>query len=329
MLYSVRTAATRALATTAAALALFLGLHFTAKADGNVSEENVIVERIADQLVFPEGPVWIPDGEGYLLFSDVHDATIQRIRKGGGAVPWWARGKKTNGMILSHDRKKIYACCYSEREMLEIDVATREYRVLTSEFEGKRYNNVNDVALDAEGNVFFTDPKWGPKEGDVQGIYCVHKPDGVTTPTVTRAAVVTHQPNGVLVSNDQKWVYVDRSGAKDVWRFELHPGGVLKNGAKWADVEEEPDGMTQDRDGNIYVALAGNGKVEILSPEGKRKQLIKVVDRMATNVEFHGDDESVLYVTCGGKQKQRIGSVWRITFPDRKKSKPDGTKSGS
>ena len=37
-----------------------------------------VVEKVADNLVFPEGPVWHPDG--FLLFSDVHGATIERLR---------------------------------------------------------------------------------------------------------------------------------------------------------------------------------------------------------------------------------------------------------
>ncbi|MFH0794594.1 MAG: SMP-30/gluconolactonase/LRE family protein [bacterium] len=266
------------------------------------------VEKVADNLVFPEGPVWHPDG--YLLFSDVHDYKIMKIKPEGGAEVWFDQHKKTNGLIMSNDGKKIYACCYSEREMLEIDARTKQWRVLTREFGGREFNNVNDVAIDAEGNVFFTDPKWGAKERDVQGVYCYHK-DGVTT----LATPLDHQPNGLVVTPDQKWLFVDRSGAKDIWRFKLGKGGVLREGKKWADLEAEPDGMTLDSKGNLYVALAGNGKVCVLSPEGKVLHLIQVVNRMATNVEFQGGNESVLYVTCGGRDGERTGSVHKITFP--------------
>jgi len=267
------------------------------------------VEKMADNLVFPEGPVWHPDG--YLLFSDVHDSKIMKLLPGGGAEVWFDKGKKTNGLILSNDKKKIYACCYSEFELLEIDLKTREYRVLAREYEGRRFNNVNDVAIDAEGNVFFTDPKWGAKAGDVQGVYCYSK-DG----KLSLAAKVDLQPNGLVVSPDQKWLYVDRSGGHDIWRFKLGKGGILSEGAQWVKLEPraEPDGMTIDKKGNLYVAQAGNGKVCILSPEGKTIQLIQVVPRLATNCEFKGNDENTLYVTCGGKQGAKLGSVYKITL---------------
>jgi gluconolactonase len=131
------------------------------------------------------------------------------------------------------------------------------------------------------------------------------------------AARIEQQPNGLVVSPDQKWLYVARSGANDVWRFRRGPGGVLSEGGAWANLEPdaEPDGMTVDSKGNLYVAQAGNGKLCVISPEGTVCHLVKVCERMATNCEFHGGDESVLYVTGGGKQGQRTGCVWRLIFP--------------
>lgn len=285
-------------------LILFMG--------GGAMSEEVKVEKVADNLVFPEGPVWLP--EGYLVFSDVHGSTIEELKPEGGTRTWFSRGKKTNGLILSNDRTKIYACCYSERELLEIDIKSREFRSLVRECDGREFNNVNDVAIDARGNVFFSDPKWGEKEGDIQGVYCYSK-DG----RIFLAARVDKQPNGLVVSPDQKWLYVDRSGGHDIWRFKLEEDGRLTSGTQWVKLEAdaEPDGMTIDSAGNLYVAQAGNGKVCVLSPEGKTLRLIQVVPRMATNCEFKGGDESILYVTCGGKQGQRTGSVYKLTFPAR------------
>ncbi len=272
--------------------------------------QQIKIEKVADNLVFPEGPVWHP--EGYLLFSDVHDSTIQQLNPAGGATTWFDKGKKTNGLIMSNEGSKIYACCYSERELLEIDATTREFRVLARQCDGREFNNVNDVAIDAEGNVFFTDPKWGAKEDDIQGIYCYSR-EG----TVFLAAEVDKQPNGIVVSPDQKWLYVGRSGGNDIWRFKLGKKGDLTEGRQWVQLEPgaEPDGMTVDSRGNLYVAQAANGKICILSPKGDTLLRIQVVPRLTTNCEFMGADESVLFVTCGGRRDERNGSVYKITFP--------------
>lgn len=284
---------------------------------GPTMAQEIKVEKVADNLVFPEGPVWLPvrkdpSGNTYLIFSDVHDATIQELKHEGGTRTWFNKGIKTNGLILSNDRKKIYACCYSHRSFLEIDLKTRQYKVLANNYDGRELNNVNDVAIDAEGNTYFTDPKWGVKPGDVQGVYCYSK-DGL----LTLAAELDLQPNGLVVSPDQKWLYVDRSGGHDIWRYRLGKDGRLTDGAQWVKLEPgaEPDGMTVDSSGNLYVAQAGNGKICVLSPEGKVLHLVKVVERLATNCEFKGDDETTLYVTCAGKSDQRQGAIYKLTFP--------------
>jgi gluconolactonase len=292
-------------------VALAFSLAPTIARGGTTVSQAIKVERVADNLVFPEGPVWHPDG--FLLFSDVHGKTIERLKPGGGSETWFDRGKKTNGLIMSNDGSKIYACCYSEFELLEIDARTKEFRVLANGFKGRPLNNVNDVAVDAKGNVFFTDPKWGPKEGDIQGVYRL-RPNG----DFDMAVQLDQQPNGLVVGPDQKWMYVARSGAHHIFRFRLGEDGSLADGAVWGDLEpgDEPDGMTVDSKGNVYVAQAGNGRLRVLSPEGKTLHLVQIVDRMATNCEFQpGTYDKVLYVTGGGKNGQRTGCVWKVTFP--------------
>jgi gluconolactonase len=294
---------------------IFAIFSFVFVTGGIIMAEEVKVERVADNLVFPEGPVWHP--QGYLLFSDVHDATIQRLKAQGGTETWFDKGIKTNGLILSNDGKKIYACCYSHRSLLEIDLLSKEYKVLANNYDGRVLNNVNDVAIDAEGNVYFTDPKWGAKAGDVQGIYCYTR-EGL----LGLAAEVELQPNGLVVSPDQKWLYVGRSGGHDIWRFRLGESGQLSEGKQWHKLEAgaEPDGMTVDSKGNLYVAQAGNGKICVLSPDGEQLYLIKIVDRLATNCEFAGSDESVLYVTCAGKRELKQGAVYKVKFMEAAKS---------
>lgn len=268
------------------------------------------LEKLADGMVFCEGPVWHPDG--YLLFSDVHGFMIYKWSESGGLETWWDVGKKTNGLILSSDAKTLFACCHSEREMLAINVATREHRVIAKGLDGREFNNVNDVALDAEGNVFFTDPKWGAKPGDPQGIYCVP-----TSGTVRLAAQIESQPNGSVISPDGQWLYTGRSGSHDIWRFKREPGGLLTGGHKWATLEPdaEPDGMTVDSRGYLYVAQARNSKIAVISPEGKTVKLIPCGQPFPTNCEFQGgSDEKILFVTHGGKKDGPGGALWKITF---------------
>ncbi len=273
--------------------------------------QDVQIEKVADGLGFPEGPVWHPDG--YLLFSDIHNATIERLLPQGGTEPWFNQGIKTNGLILNPERTKLLACGHSVLQLLAIDLATKEFEILARDHHGRPFLNVNDIAVDPEGNIFFTDPKWGAGPGDIQGVYCYS-----TTGALTLAARVEKQPNGVAVSADRKWLYVARSGGNDIWRFKLEAGGRLTAGAPWADLgpDSGPDGMTVARDGTVYQAQSKDGQVAVISPEGKILRRVKVFDRMATNCELQGDNENILYVTGGGSgQDKKTGGVFRLTFP--------------
>jgi gluconolactonase len=273
--------------------------------------DEVKIEKIAEGFGFPEGPVWHPDG--YLLFSDIHAGQIIRVKPEGGTEPWLDAGHKTNGLLLSKDKRTIYACCHGHLEFLAIDAKTKEVKALAKDFEGQPFLHVNDVAEDAQGNVFFTDPSWAREAGNIQGVYCI-TPGG----ELRRAVALDRQPNGIVVSPDQKWVYVSRTGGVDVWRFRLAGGGKLEDGARWVQLEQggNPDGMTIDSRGNLYVAQAGNGKVTVLSPDGKTLRQIKLFDSMATNCQFEGGNEKVLYVTGGGgNEGTRQGAVYRVTLP--------------
>lgn len=279
-------------------------------AETTTMTEGVKIEKVDDGRQFPEGPVWHPDG--YLLYSDVYGATIQKIVPGGPSEPWLDAGLKTNGMIMSPDGARILACCHGDLTFLAIDARTREVTVLAAERPGGgKFNNVNDAAVGADGVIYFSDPKWGAKPGDPQGVYMI-KPDG----TVALAAPVENQPNGLVVSPDQKWLYVARSGGHDIWRFPRNSDGTLGEGARWVDLgaPSEPDGMTFDSRGNLFVCQAGDGHVRVLSPEGDTLARIPVFTRMCTNCEFEGGSDTVLYVTGGGAQNKTNGAVYKLTF---------------
>ena len=60
-----------------------------------------------------------------------------------------------------------------------------EKTILVSEFEGKRFNGPNDLALDRKGRIWFTDPRYGEQEGrelDHDSVYRITPPDDGSTP---------------------------------------------------------------------------------------------------------------------------------------------------
>ena len=279
---------------------------YTAEAD---SRTTATIEKIAEGFVSAEGPLWHPDG--YLLFSDVHGKIIYKIGPGGKAEVWFSKGLGTNGLALNPANGRLIACCYSEKCLLEINPQTGEHRVLASSFEGRPFNNVNDIAWDAEGNFFFTDPSWGSGPDIVQGIYRYS-----TGGLLSLAARMDRQPNGIAVSPDGAHLYVARSGAGEIWRFPLDSSGAPGEGELWVALEKgaEPDGIAFDQKGNLYVAQAGNGKICVISPEKQILHLLQVAPRFLTNVEVLPGIPVVVYATYGGKKGENNAAIYRVTF---------------
>lgn len=273
--------------------------------------QEIIVAKVADGLGLPEGPLWHPDG--YLIFSDIHAATIRRLLPAGGSAPWFQPGQRTNGLVLSRDRKTLYVCGNSRQELLAVDPATSAVRVLASRYDGRPFPDVNDAVVDRHGNVFFTAPRWKDGETAPEGIYR-WAPDG----TLSLAARLDLQPNGIGLSPDETWLYVSRWGGGDLWRFELAADGTLSSGTRWLDLGSGsgPDGMAVGPDGVIYQARTGDGQVTVISPDGKILRQIKVMEKGATNCALAGGDGKTLYVTGGGgREGTRNGAVYRVTWP--------------
>lgn len=281
-------------------------------ADGHTAT-TVTVTRVADGLGSPEGPVWVP-GVG-LLLSDVSGKTIQRLKPEGGTETWLDAGIGTNGLILSNDGGKLLACCHSTLNFVEIDLATKAVSVRAKGWsDGRPFLNVNDVGVDAAGRVFFTDPTWKPIAGGRQGIVRLD-PDGTTT----LAAAMEKQPNGLVIDPARKRLIVARSGGPDLVWFAMEPDGSLKPGGTLHTFRkgDEPDGMTIDRQGNIYQALAGTGEVAVIDPAGRETLRFRAFDRFATNVEFEDGptgDNRTLYVTGGATGGKKTGGVAKAVF---------------
>lgn len=268
-----------------------------------------------------EGPAWDPElgvltsGAGNINRYD-RDGKSSVYRKGAG----------TNGLLFDRDGSLL--CCEPvERRVTRL---SREGKptVLTDKFEGKRYNQPNDVTVDTKGRIYFSDPRYGPRDDmqirdtdgkTVEGVYRID-PDGRVTRVIGREV---ERANGVLVSADDKFLYVADNnndtvgGARKLWRFDLKSDGAVDLASKkllydWLS-GRGPDGVKQDAKGNLYVAGGLNkpnppaepaadvkGGIYVLSPDGKLLAFLMVPRDEVTNCAFGGEDLKTLYITGGG-----------------------------
>lgn len=281
-----------------------------------------------------EGPAWHPK-LGLLMSGGGH---IYRLSR-DGKLTIHRKGAGTNGLLFDA-RGRLLACEPKLRRVTRTE-ADGSITVLTKSFRGKRYNQPNDITVDSKGRIYFSDPKYGPRTGmellddsgkKVEGVYRID-PNG----KVER--IITHEvdrPNGVLVTPDDKYLYVadnnnnTKGGARKLYRFNLNADGTVDFKSRkliydWG-TGRGPDGMVQDARGRLYVAGGLNkpnpphetvekenrAGIYVFSPQGKLVGFVAIPRDECTNCTFGGDDLKTLYVTAGG-------TLWsiRTTTPGR------------
>src|SRR5262249_48407644 len=139
--------------------------------------------------------------------------------------------------------------------------------VLADSYGGKRFNSPNDLTIDLKHRIYFTDPRYGPRESMelrdaegrlVEGVYRIDEPGRVER-------IISHKvdrPNGILVSPDDKHLFVADNnnntvgGTRKLWRFDLNPDGSINaNSTKlifdWK-TSRGPDGMKMDTKNRLF-----------------------------------------------------------------------------
>jgi gluconolactonase len=118
-------------------------------------------------------------------------------------------------------------------------------------------------------------------------------------------------PNGVVLSPDEKLLYIDEWGANRILVVPVISPGVINpaRGYIFATLNggHGPDSMTADGAGNIYAAHSGSGEVVVFAPNGDYYGAIRLPEGAGsdpTNVAFH---DGYLYVTEASEH-----TIWRV-----------------
>jgi len=269
-----------------------------------------------------EGPA--VDALGNVVFSDIPGKRIWKMDAKGDISTFRADSGRTNGNTFDAQGRLI-SCEGTEqgpgrRRVVRTDLKTGKVEVLTERFAGKRYNSPNDVVVDPQGRIWFTDPLYAPDrsimELDQEAVYRIDL-DGKVTRVVGQPAI--GRPNGLAITPDGKTLYLidsDYSRAdanRKIWAFDIAGDGSI---GKQREVYSfgrgrGGDGMRLDVRGNLWVAAGISSPrspsesgdvptgVYVISPQGELLGRIPISEDVITNVAFGGPDKKTLYVTAG------------------------------
>jgi gluconolactonase len=254
------------------------------------------VRKLAGDFKFVEGPVWVSDpGGGYLVFSDIPANELKRWDAAGGARTFRAPSGSANGNTLDREGRLVTA-----EHAGRVSRTEKDGTVVTvvDSFKGMKLSSPNDVVVDSDGRIWFTDPEYGlgQRKKETPGNY-VYRYDE-TSKTLTPIVTDMQNPNGLCLSPDQSILYVANSGKPP--EIRAYPVGPQTSGPvqgrTFATIDKGiPDGIRCDEHGNVWSS-SGDG-VQIFSPSGQRVGRI-LLPESAANLTFGGPDGRTLYMTA-------------------------------
>ena len=245
------------------------------------------VTKLASGFRFTEGPAVASNGD--VAFTDIPNRRILRWSTKGVLTTLREDSGGANGLF--YDRDGNLLCCEGRaRRVTSVDRAG-QVTVLADAFDGKKLNSPNDLWLDRAGGIYFTDPRYGRKEGLEQGGFHVYYL-AADRKRLTRVTDDLLMPNGIVGTADGKTLYVADTGANKTYAYRIGAEGRLE--ARRVFANRGSDGMTVDARGNVYLTGAG---VTVFDPAGKAIEKIAVAER-TSNVVFGGADRDTLFITA-------------------------------
>lgn len=249
-------------------------------------------QLISSQFSFTEGPA--VDKEGNIFFTDQPNDKIWKYGTDGKLSVFLDKTGRANGLCF--DRKGNLLACADEKNEIWCVSPKKKITVLVKEFNGKQLNGPNDLWVDTNGNIYFTDPYyqrpyWTRTKPDIkeQRVYLLKA--GKSKPIIVAGDLV--KPNGIVGTADGKYLFVADIGDNKTYRYTIAKDGSLENKQLFA--EQGSDGMVLDNRGNLY--LTGNG-VTIYNSSGKKILHIPIPANWTANLCFGGSERNVLFITA-------------------------------
>jgi gluconolactonase len=252
---------------------------------------------------FLEGPVF--DSAGNLYVTDIPFGRIFKIDPQGAWSLVAEYDGEPNGMkfLDAINQPDTLLITDYKNGLITLDVNTGKATPFLARRNTESFKGVNDLTIAKNGDIYFTD----------QGQTGLHDPTGRVYRYAPQSGKLdlllgnVPSPNGIVLSPDEKFLFVACTRGNCVWRMPLQQdGSVSKTGQFFTSYGTSgPDGLAMDVGGRLLVANPGLGYVWVINPRGEVDEVLhapKVDGKLAavslTNLAFGADD--------GGEGNQNI-----------------------
>lgn len=258
-----------------------------------------------------EGPALDAQNNLYFTSRGTYHGIIKWNAK-DGASRWAdvAKGAGPGGLWID-DAGDMFVTATDEREVVKVTPDKKVSTVAKGfEKDPKTSKGPNDLVVAKDGTIFMTAPNGYDGTAPNGTIYRIAK-DGKTT---VFSEEITG-PNGIILSLDQKTLYVAHNTAANTSKIEMWPveGGARK---ELITIEGcQADGMDVDKEGALWLTCYSFGTAYRVTKEGKITHKITTEQKALTNCKFgRGADQNTLYLTSSD-MKRETGYVYKAVVP--------------
>lgn len=280
------------------------------------------IERVCTGFRWAEGPAWNGAGN-YLVWSDIpNDRQMRWLEEDDYVSEFRKPSNYSNGNTFDWQGRQL-SCEHRTRRVVRYE-QTGKVTVLADRYNGKLLNGPNDIVVQPDGDIWFTDPGYGATSMYEGGTFpmelkeAVYRIDGKTGQLYLMTDEM-YKPNGICFSPDYKTVYICDTGIthypkapREIRQFTWD-GSKLTNprqflSTAWGNYTGLADGIRADTDGNIWAGIgqgangtgsdgaAGDG-VYCITPQGVKIGKIALPE-ICANLCFGGTRRNRLFMAA-------------------------------
>jgi gluconolactonase len=264
-------------------------------------------------LSVPEGPVLLPDGSFLCVEMGPGRGCVTHISPDGQTKRMVARIGRPNGLAVDEDGNIWVAESINPVPCLICVTMDGDTEVFLTECDGEPFLFPNDLAFGPDGALYLTDSgimfeEFAP-DGQIRPDWMEIDYDGRVYRIDVEAKEIKKLDSGIRFTNGIAFdpddnLYVNETITGHVYRYQWKDGEVgpreYFGNVMAPDAPEGikgPDGMKFGANGHLYVAVAIQGDVTVLGPDGALVERIKTDGNFPTNLCFGPPGSKKIYVT--------------------------------
>ncbi|MCB1488037.1 MAG: SMP-30/gluconolactonase/LRE family protein [Bauldia sp.] len=300
-----------------AALGPLLALALVAAASGAAPEG---LTAINPDSAYPEGPSY---RDGVLYYAEMGNDRVMTWDGGKNRVLWSRPGCHPT-TVAQWRESVLIVLCHHEELLARIDLSGKTLGLIEADDTGRGFPTPNAATPDRKGGLYFSSSGQFSTKAPAEGSVLYLDSEG----GLRRVAEGIHYSNGVALSPDGHTLFVSEHLSRNVLAFDVADDGSLSGRRVFLYLDDivgtdpdrtwevGPDGLAVDREGDLFIAEYGGGRILVVDPSGTLRATIRVPEAHVTSMVLV-PDESRLFITAPDSIFATDGTVYEVANPLR------------